>query len=175
MISNNQIIPIGYCAKTHGIKGELNVVITQCCNLEQLSCVVIQVEGILVPFYIESVRPRNNESFLVKFQEINTDEDASELVNHPISALKKDLVLDESIEDEIVYLEDMVGFDIIVDSNKKIGQIIDYDDSTDNMLFIVKNKANDEFLIPATEDFIVEIDIDKKYILMLLPEGLINL
>lgn len=175
MITNNQIIPIGYCAKTHGIKGELNVVITQYCNLEQFSCVIIQVEGILVPFYIESVRPRNSEIFLVKFQGINTDEDALELVNHSIFALKEGLEIDDSKEDDIVYFEDLVGFDIIVDSNKKIGQIIDYDDSTDNMLFIVKNKANDELLIPATEDFVVEIDINKKYILMLLPEGLINL
>ena len=167
MITNNQIIPIGYCAKTHGIKGELNVVITQYCNLEQFSCVIIQVEGILVPFYIESVRPRNSEIFLVKFQGINTDEDALELVNHSIFALKEELEIDESNEDDIVYFEDLVGFDIIVDSNKKIGQIIDYDDSTDNMLFIVKNKANDELLIPATEDFVVEIDINKKYILML--------
>ena len=111
----------------------------------------------------------------MKFQGINTDEDALELVNHSIFALKEELEIDESKEDDIVYFEDLVGFDIIVDSNKKIGQIIDYDDSTDNMLFIVKNKANDELLIPATEDFVVEIDINKKYILMLLPEGLINL
>jgi len=36
-------------------------------------------------------------------------------------------------------------------------------------------KSETELLIPATEDFIVEINTDKKIIHMNLPEGLVEL
>jgi len=43
-----------------------------------------------------------------------------------------------------------------------------------NVLFVVTDSAT-EYLIPATEDFITEIDDNQKIIRMELPEGLISL
>ena len=48
------------------------------------------------------------------------------------------------------------------------------DDSTLNTLFIV-DRQGEELLIPAQEDFIVDIDQQHKVITVDLPQGLLNL
>jgi hypothetical protein len=52
----------------------------------------------------------------------------------------------------------------------EIGEIEHVEDSTANTIFFVGDK-----LIPATEDFIMRIDPQKRTIYMNLPEGLLDL
>ena len=56
----------------------------------------------------------------------------------------------------------------------EIGEIIDVDESTLNVLFKV-NYSGEEILIPADESLIVGVDDDKRIIQMNLPEGLLSL
>lgn len=55
-----------------------------------------------------------------------------------------------------------------------LGEVTDVDDSTLNTLFIV-DRQGEELLIPAQEDFIVDIDQQHKVITVDLPQGLLNL
>ena len=59
------------------------------------------------------------------------------------------------------------------ENNKLIGKIDSVDSSTMNVLFVVLNK-DEEFLIPATQDFIIEIDSKIKQLHLNLPEGLLE-
>ena len=49
------------------------------------------------------------------------------------------------------------------------------DDSTANILFSVITESGEEFLIPATDDFVEEIDDEKREITMNLPDGLLDM
>ena len=77
-------------------------------------------------------------------------------------------------DDDVFYLEDFIGYTII-DSpgNNLIGTIVGFDDSTENFLFEVESQDGTEILIPAADDFIIEIDECKKQVIMQLPIGLI--
>ena len=44
-----------------------------------------------------------------------------------------------------------------------------------NVLFVVETADGDTCLIPAVEDFIVDIDQDKKLVTMALPSGIVGL
>lgn len=44
-----------------------------------------------------------------------------------------------------------------------------------NTLFVVEQEDGEELLVPAQEEFIVEINQEKKLITVELPEGLLNL
>jgi 16S rRNA processing protein RimM len=55
-----------------------------------------------------------------------------------------------------------------------IGEITDIDESTINTLFVVENNDG-EILIPAQEEFIVDIDHENSRIILDLPEGLVEL
>lgn len=178
MIEEKDIKIVGKFQKTHALKGELNALLD--IDPEYLTdgnAIILDVDGIFVPFYSESVRPKGSQSYLVKLQGIDSEEEAKSFVNKTIYALKEELVpfldLDEN---EIIDEDDLEGF-IIIDnnSNTEIGKIINVDSSTENILFIVETPYGNEIFIPAVEDFIKEINEENKFIKVTLPEGLIDL
>ena len=66
------------------------------------------------------------------------------------------------------------GFKAIDTELGELGEIVDVDDSTMNTLFVVEGE-NAETLIPAQEEFIVNIDHENKEIIFELPEGLVSM
>ena len=54
-----------------------------------------------------------------------------------------------------------------------IGEIVDINDLTENVLFIVEHEG-EEIMIPAADDLILGIDDENETILMDLPQGLVN-
>ena len=72
-----------------------------------------------------------------------------------------------------MYVTDLAGFTVIEEETGTVG-IIDYvDDSTANILFVVKDKDGETIYIPAAEEFITGLDPDDKTITMRLPDGLL--
>ena len=70
--------------------------------------------------------------------------------------------------------EGIIGYKIYSDG-KLIGKIEGVDDSTANILFYVVTERGEELLIPATDDFVEEIDDEKREITMNLPDGLLDM
>lgn len=175
MITRDDILIIGKFQKTHALKGELNMI----SDLDpeyflEGKPMILDYDGILVPYYVESIRPKGSTSFLVKLEGIQSEEDASPFVNKEIGVIKKDA--EEWLDDEIMDSNDLIGFVIIdSDTGNELGKISRIEDSTSNLLFIIETPEGEEIFIPANEDFILEIDEDEKFIKMNLPEGLIDL
>lgn len=59
--------------------------------------------------------------------------------------------------------------------NRLIGTVKSVDYSTANTLFNVETPDGREIMIPASEDFIKDIDTEKHIIAVDLPEGLLDL
>ena len=175
MITSNQIITIGCCTKPHGIKGEITISLDIDCQISNLSCIILQIDGIFVPFFMESIRSKGQSSYLVKFAGVDTDGEANELAHLKTYALRSEILdFNECDDEDVFYLEDLIGYTIYeIPENNLIGTIVGYDDSTENFLFEVENSTGEEILIPAADDFIIEIDECKKHVLMQLPIGLI--
>lgn len=174
MILREEIIPVGKFQKTHALKGELNMIseIDPQYFVEG-NPLIIENEGILVPYFVESVRPKGSTSFLVKIDGINSEEEAFSFVNKEINMLKKDA--NEWLEEEIVEGNDLIGYKVVDASNDTvIGEISDVDDSTSNVLFIVAS-SDEDIYIPASEDFIDNIDEDRKIIRLRIPDGLLDI
>ncbi len=55
-----------------------------------------------------------------------------------------------------------------------LGTIIEVDTQTINTLFRIENEEGQEYIIPAVEDFILNINPEKKELVLKLPEGLID-
>ena len=145
--------------------------------LEEGNAAIVEIDGILVPFYTASVRPKGSTSFLIRLDGIDTEGEAKNFVNKIIYALKSELAsfldVDES---EITDDEDLIGYQIFdIESNEPIGRITGIDSSTSNLLFIVESADGEEIFVPAADEFIISIDDEKKLIEMNLPSGLIDL
>lgn len=177
MIERNELAEIGKFQKTHALKGELNALLEIDVDyVDDGNPLVVDVDGIFVPFYAESIRPKGTQSYLIKLEGVDSEEQAKAFVNCLIYAPKVDLIDYFGEEgEEIAFDDDLVGY-IIHDSEKgDLGTVIGINDSTDNVLLIGETPAGEEFFIPLTPDFIDEIDDERNVIFMTLPEGLLDL
>lgn len=178
MIYQNETSIIGKFQKTHALKGELNAILNISEEfVREQNALIVEMDGLLVPFYAMSIRPKGSTSYLVKLDGINNENEAKVFVNKNIYALKSELAPFLELEEEdMMNEEDLVNYSIVdVSNNKLIGKIESVDSTTDNLLFIVNSEAGDTIYIPAVEEFINEIDDDDKIILMQIPEGLLDL
>lgn len=174
MIKNEDVYLIGKLTKTHALKGEMNFQFTDdIWDRTESEYLICEVDGILVPFFLEEYRFRSDSTALVKFEDIDSADAAQFLVNTDVYFEKK--YQDELGEDE-VSLNYFIGFTMIDgDDDGIIGTITDIDDNTENWLFIVTRPDGEEVMIPAHEEFISEIKQEERQMIMDLPLGLLDL
>ena len=169
MIKKEDVYKIGRIGKAHGVKGEVtfnfNDDVFDRVDAEYL---ILEVDGILVPFFMEEYRFRSDSTALVKFEDIDTQDRARELTNCDVYFPRE---LSDNDEEEISW-SFLVGFSIVDAQNgKNVGTIASIDDNTMNILF----ELEDGTLIPASEELIRDIDKDNKTITIALPEGILEL
>ena len=169
MIKKEDVYKIGRIGKAHGVKGEVtfnfNDDVFDRVDAEYL---ILEVDGILVPFFMEEYRFRSDSTALVKFEDIDTQDRARELTNCDVYFPRE---LSDNDEEEITW-SFLVGFSIVdAQSGKNVGTIASIDDNTMNILF----ELEDGTLIPASEELIRDIDKDNKTITIALPEGILEL
>jgi 16S rRNA processing protein RimM len=169
MIRAEEVYKIGRLGKSHGVKGEVSFQIDDdIFDRVDADYLVLDIDGILVPFFMEEYRFRNDSVCLVKFCDIDTQQRAQELTGCDVYFPR---ALAEEAED-VPSLASLVGFEIVDASNRKvIGTIADIDDSTVNILFEMENGM----LIPANDDLIEDIDAEQRTITMNIPEGLLDI
>jgi 16S rRNA processing protein RimM len=168
MIKQEEVYRIGRIGKTHGVKGELSFLFDDDV-FDRVDCdyLVLDVDGILVPFFIEEYRFKSDSNAIVKFSDVDSQPRAAELTGSDVYFPRA--LADEDDEPSLSLL---VGFDLVeANSGKTIGRIDAIDDSTANLLF----ELEDGRLIPANDDLIHNIDTKKRTIWMDIPDGLLEL
>ena len=157
MIREEDVYRIGKIGKPHGVNGEVTMMFSDdVFDRVDAEYVVLMLDGILVPFFFEEYRFRTDETAIVKFCDIDTQEQDS--------------------GDDDISLSELNGFKLIDHIyNKVVGTIYGIDDSTQNILFEVKTESGDELLIPASPELIRSIDAEEHTINMELPEGLLDI
>lgn len=173
MITSDEIIAIGKFNKPHGISGEISATINAPESvLNDCSCIVCDIDGIFVPFFIKDFRYKSQETFLITIDDITNEQEAATLVNKDIYVKRDEY--SEILEDEDqIPLDFFVGFNAIVNGHEC--NIVDIDDSTANVLFVIETTDGKSVLIPAVEEFITDFNSKEKTIKMEVPEELLNL
>ena len=170
------LLAVGHVNKPHGISGELSITFDADIIPEVGTCLIVPVNGLLTPFFVESVRPRGNaDTWLIRIDGIDSDSEAKTFTGKEVYMRKADIpTTDYDTDDEGFYAEDLIGYTAKADS-ASIGIITDIDDRTSNWLFIVSpSGGGDDLLIPVTDDFIADINTDTQTITFNLPHGLIE-
>ena len=176
MITSEQIIEIGKFGKSHGINGEISAFIDDDVDIEAIDRIVMDVDGIYVPFFIDSLRPKRTETVLIKIDGIDDERHAARLTNRIIYALKEDDVkVAPDHDDDGFYASDLIGYTIVHANGEPVGTITDIEDSTENALFVINRPDGQPAYIPIADELIDEINPEERYIVMTLPEGILDL
>ena len=169
MIKQEEVYKIGRLGKAHGVKGEVSLLFDDDI-FDRVDCdyLILEVDGILVPFFIEEYRFRSDTVALMKFEDVDTQQRASELTGCDVY-FHRSLAADDDVPPSLTLL---VGFDLVeANGGRPVGRIADIDDTTANLLF----ELEDGRLIPANDDLITDIDMKGRVISMTIPEGLLEL
>ena len=169
MIKDSEVYKIGSITRTHGVKGEVSFSFTDdVWDRADADYLVLRIDGILVPFFMEEYRFRSDTTALVKFQDYDSTDAAKELCGcdvyfpHALTPAPE--------EDNDYSWRYFTGFRVVDEQAGELGEITYVDDSTQNVLFHVGDR-----LIPAVESFITHVDHQTRVITVSLPEGLLDL
>lgn len=170
MIKQDDVYKIGRIGKPHGIKGELTMIVEDdVFDRVEGEYLILLIDGILVPFFIEDYRFRSEQSALVKFCDIDTQERASELTGCDVFFPRS---LSDSDDTDTLTWQEAIGYQVADNnSGKTLGTISYIDTSTANTLIELDNGM----LIPAAYEIIKDINTDQRLITMSLPEGLMEI
>ena len=173
MIKKEDVYKIGRIGKPHGVHGEVQMQYSDdVFDVVDANYLLLNVDGILVPFFMEEYRFRSDEIVLMKFCDINTEAKARELTGSEVYFPRK---LAEEGTNELSWAQ-IVGYSLIDNTTKKdVGTIVAVDETTVNTLFEVNSPEGDELLIPASNELITAINSEEKTITINIPEGLLDL
>lgn len=175
MILEKDLKDIGKFQKTHALKGELNALLDiDPVFFEDGNPLIVNIDGIYVPFYLKSYRTKGAVSYLLTLEGIDSETEAKKFVNATIYAAKEDL-LDYYEEDDLEFADDLEGYKVIDSNHGEIGEILYVEDSTDNVLLVVRSKEGKDIYIPYNDNFVSNINDDDKTVYVNLPDELLSL
>lgn len=169
MIRREEVYKIGRLGKAHGIKGEISFLFDDdVFDRVDADYLILDIDSILVPFFIEEYRFKTDSNALMKFEGIDSQEQARDLTGCDVFFPRE--LTDE--EEGDIFWASLVGFDLVdAQTETVVGKIASIDDATINILF----ELEDGKLIPASEELITNVDTKQHQIIIQLPEGILEL
>jgi 16S rRNA processing protein RimM len=162
---------LGHIVKPFGLDGELLIII-DADNPEyytDIDTIFISQRGMLAPYAVERI-DWLHDKIVMKLEDIQKAEEADKLrgceLFLPLSMLPK-------LSEGEFYLHDLVGCEVIEETNGSLGKVESIYDLPNNELMSLTVKGK-EVLIPIQKSFIVHFDLSAKMLKLRLPEGFIE-
>ncbi len=164
---------LGKVAKKFSFKGEVLIYLDtdEPEIYENMESVFVELNKSLVPFFIERSQIHRGDFLRVKFEDIDSEEDADEIIGCevylPLSMLPK-------LEGNKFYYHEIEGFTVEDIRLGNIGTLIRVNDSNAQALFEIDNNGT-IILVPLIDNFIVEVNRKEQKLILNTPEGLVDL
>jgi 16S rRNA processing protein RimM len=163
----------GIITKPYGLQGKLNMILDPGAgkNINKGNPLFISLDGQRVPFFIEEVEQVSQDHFIVKFEFIESVEQAKKVSNCEVY---QDPRHQGKLADEKTMFDQLNGYVAVDLKTGLIGTISGFIEQEYNPVFVI-DRGGGEILIPANEQLIDHIDQSSQSIYFRLPEGLIDL
>lgn len=174
MIREDEVFYIGYISKYRGIAGEVELTFTDdAFDRSTAEYLVLDIDGIMVPYFWEEYRFKNDKTAILKFEDIDTEAAARRLVGRRV--FYPACFLPEDEEQEFRSWQAFSGFSVEDENGRPIGTIDGIDDSSANILLYLTTGEGRELILPYHDDFLVDYNLVARRLRLHLPEGLIHL
>ncbi len=164
---------LGKITRTNGHQGGLSIYLDVDNPHEYagLDALFVDYRGSLIPYFIDKIQIHTSKNTaVVYFEDVDGIDMAQTLVNSflylPNASLPK-------LEGTKFYFHEVIGFNILEKDFGLVGKCDNILDYPQQALFQIFHDKK-EVLIPIKDEFILEVDRQKKEILMELPEGLLD-
>ena len=137
----------------------------------EMESVFVEYDNNLVPFFIEKSSLQKSSLLRVKFEEIDNEIDAEDLLKCDLY-LPLDLL--PKLREDQFYFHEVIGFTVKDVTHGTLGLLSGINDTTSQALLEV-DKNGKQILIPLNDEFLQKVDKKNKIILVQTPEGLIDI
>ncbi len=164
---------LGIIAKLHGFKGEVSLFldVSNPSDYTTLDAVFIEIDGGLIPFFVQHIKIKTKGFVAVKFQGIETEKDAQRILKKPVYLPETFL---QELDQTSFYDHEIIGYTVIDEVHGDVGIVENVIDMAANPLLQL-NKDGKEVLIPIFEGLVQKVQRKKKELYVKAPEGLIDL
>jgi len=163
---------IGTIISKHGFNGSLilKVFDKDSNNLSTLNFLFIEINKKQIPFKLDSINTFKSKSYKIKFNEVNDDNYANQLISKSVFVKSNDY---SDLNKETSIYSEIINF-LAFNDDEKIGEIININENLPQPVFEINYKSK-TVMVPIHNDLIVNIDKVKKKIFLRIPDGLLDI
>jgi 16S rRNA processing protein RimM len=164
---------LGYIVRTHGVKGQVVAFfdVDYPEAYEELESVFLQMNGKLVPFFIDALDLQPDGRIIIKFEDVNSIVEAEKLKSIPLYLPLNAL---PELPDDQFYFHDVIGYTVVDETLGELGTIKEIYEMPFQDLMAMEYKGA-EVLIPVQDELILRADKTSRKLYVNLPEGLVDI
>jgi len=173
MSRENEPVLLGKIVATHGIKGQLRVAVYSGefeTILSLASLMLKGPDGRMETFQVAAAAV-HGKKLILSLEEYDNINQSLPLVGHEVYVARNQLP--ELSEGEF-YWSDLLGLRVETDHGEVLGELVDIIATGSNDVYVVKDGKR-EYLIPALEDIVLDVNLDAGIMKVSPPEGLLDL
>lgn len=161
---------IGYIQRTHGLKGELTVVLDSALPETALESVFVEESNRLVPYFLKNLSVQGSKG-LISFEDVDDVDHARKLVGRALYLQK---TLRPRLQRGEFYDDELVGCSVTDEVMGTLGTVTSVVEAGPNKLLALEYESR-EILIPLNGPFIKTVNKSKRTIAVALPEGFLEI
>jgi 16S rRNA processing protein RimM len=140
-------------------------------DFKKLKTIFLEIDGAIVPYSIDNIKLHKSSLLRIRFENIDNEEKANKIIKIKTYLPIKDL---PKLNGNKFYYHEITNFMALDLTLGEIGKVLKVNDQTSQPIIVVINN-NSEIMIPLVDDFLIDINRDKKTLTFNLPEGLTTL
>lgn len=166
-------IRIGKIVGTHGLDGNITIAhnLDKNPKLKKLKHFFIEIKReSYIPYFVEQIHIDNHQEIFVKLEEVDSIEDAKALNG-------KNVYLDAKQYEQLNPAKEQINFEgfLVFDINAGKLATIDGLFETPGQLLATLQMEGKEVIIPLNDSTIKDVDIQKRSLIVELPDGLLDI
>ena len=161
-------LSVGFLRRPHGVLGEIVMDLHTDFPERMKVGRKLFVGEEYKPMTLTNVRP-HQLGLLVKFENIETPEDAGKLRNQWVYIKAKDA---PPLPEGKIYQYELIGFKVVDENDNLLGELVEILETGANDVYVVKDDSGKEILLPNIPSVILDLDAGARLMRVHLLEGL---
>jgi 16S rRNA processing protein RimM len=159
---------VGFLRRAHGLRGEMIMDLHTDFPERLQNGRELFVGEERKPMTLSGSRP-HARGMLVKLKGIETPEHAGELRNQWVYVRAADV---PDLPEGKIYQHELFGYEVVDDQGNTLGELVEILETGANNVYVVRDAAGKEILLPAIPSVVLEIDSERRVMRVHLLEGL---
>lgn len=173
--SSPPFLLLGRILRPHGVRGELRLEVITAYPDRIVPETVLYVgpdpEDVHAaePYHVDNVR-KHQQYLILHFEGVEDRDAADMLRNQYVMVALEDAV---PLEEDEFYLYQIIGLSVYTVDNEFLGEVRDVIETGANDVYVIQGPRG-EVLIPATDEFVIDVNIEDQKVTVQLMDGLLG-